>query len=407
MGNSTKALDLFAGCGGLGCGLSQSGFDVCWANEIDLDAAKTYEGYHSGKMWAEEASTLLERIVDRERGTPQPGDVDLLAGGPPCQGFTGYNRYRSPHDPRNSLVELYLAFVEVLRPRYVLIENVPGMLQMSGGEVARLLLSTLEGLGYRARLGILQAGHYGLPQNRWRVFVMASREGERSPSFPQPTHAFPRTTIFGATAFRDCVIKASSDGPNLFGTLLPTATVGDAIRDLPLLANGECLDEISYVSPPQSAYQTVLRNEGKTTTSHSCQRMGKVMMERIEAVPRRPGAGWLDLPDHLKPRNLAKHGDRRYDNRFGRLWWEGTFNTIITYAFPYWGRVIHPEQDRVISVRESARAQGFPDAVCFKGPLKAQYRQVGNAVPPPLAAALGREIMKAMGFAVETNYWAV
>lgn len=121
------------------------------------------------------------------------------------------------------------------------------------------------------------------------------------------------------------------------------------------------------------------------------------MLARCSAVPRRPGAGWLDLPEHLKPKNLLRHGDDRYPNRFGRLHWSGTFNTILTQALPYWGRVIHPEQDRVISVRESARAQGFSDAVRFFGPQTHQYAQVGNAVPPPLARAIGIEIMRAAG----------
>ena len=122
------------------------------------------------------------------------------------------------------------------------------------------------------------------------------------------------------------------------------------------------------------------------------------MLPRICAVPKRPGAGWLDLPEHLKPRNLAKHQDKRYENRFGRLWWSGTFNTIVTRPYPYWGRFIHPEQDRVLSVRECARAQSLPDRMAFSGSLKSKYVQVGNAVPPLLAYAIGKQIMSAMGY---------
>ena len=97
----------------------------------------------------------------------------------------------------------------------------------------------------------------------------------------------------------------------------------------------------------------------------------------------------------LKPKNLVRTGSKGYENRFGRLYWNGTFNTILTEANPYWGRVIHPEQDRVVSVRESARAQGIPDKIHFSGSISEKYRQVGNAVPPPLAEAIGKEIIKA------------
>lgn len=397
----TTVVDLFAGCGGLSTGLVQAGFDVRWANEIDADAGATYQASHQSKTWIEDGQLFLQRIADEGAGLPRRREVDLLAGGPPCQGFSGYNRYRSPGDKRNSLVELYLAFVEVLEPRYVLIENVPGMLQMSSGDVARLLLATLDGLGYQTKLGILQAGYYGLPQNRWRVFILGARNGETLPELPRPTHQFPRTTLFGATAFRSHVIHSDKASATLFGCLRPTVSVADSIRDLPILANGDVTAETDYGSEPNSLFQTQQRDGSKRLLNHSCKRMGQVMMDRISMVPRMPGAGWLDLPDALKPKNLVRHGDARYPNRFGRLWWEGTFNTIVTEANPYWGRVIHPEQDRVISVRESARAQGLPDSMEIHGKLTAQYRQVGNAVPPPLGRAIGREILRAMGGKVE------
>jgi DNA (cytosine-5)-methyltransferase 1 len=107
-------------------------------------------------------------------------------------------------------------------------------------------------------------------------------------------------------------------------------------------------------------------------------------------------AGWWDLPDRLKPANLLRHGDKRYENRFGRLWWDGTFNTILTDAHLYWSRVIHPEQDRVISVRESARAQSFPDWFVFKGTVGEQYKMIGNAVPPLLGKALGDQLKQCL-----------
>jgi DNA (cytosine-5)-methyltransferase 1 len=195
------------------------------------------------------------------------------------------------------------------------------------------------------------------------------------------------------------VVKPPDSGSDLFWHPKPTVTVGDAISDLPEIGNGGGADEMPYKSPPRSSFQTEVRRGSTVLYDHRCARLEELMLARCVAVPRHPGAGWLDLPEHLKPKNLLRHGDRRYDNRFGRLHWEGTFNTILTRAMPYWSAVFHPEQDRVISVRESARAQGFPDHVRFAGPLSSRYRQVGNAVPPALGESLGRAIVHAAGLA--------
>jgi DNA (cytosine-5)-methyltransferase 1 len=332
-------------------------------------------------------------VIAREPGVPHPGEVELIAGGPPCQGFSGYNRFRSPRDPRNSLLDVFLDFVLILQPQYVLIENVPGMLSMDSGKVVRGLLASMQEIGYDTRLGILQAGHYGLPQNRWRVFIWGAKHG-LPPEFPEPTHQFPRTTIFGGKEFRSAVIKPLVTGASLFGSLLPTVTVGDAIRDLPVIPNGGGEDQADYQAGSSSEYQQCLRGTQSVLFDHRTICLGKVQLQRCQAVPKLPGAGWLDLPQHLKPKNLLRHGDKRYDNRFGRLHWAGTFNTILSAAHPYWGAVFHPEQDRVISVRESARAQGFPDSVRFMGPMTARYEQVGNAVPPPLAAAIATAFLR-------------
>lgn len=391
--------DLFSGCGGLSVGLEAAGMRTKWAAEINPDAAATFRTIHKDAiMWCEDANILLQKCADREKAVPRKKEVDLLCGGPPCQGFSGYNRYRSPQDPRNSLVETFLAFVELLQPRYVLMENVPGMLQMEKGKTARLLLQTLAGLGYQASLGVLQAGYYGLPQNRWRVFIVAARKGEKLPLFPQPTHEFPRTTLFGATAFRSNVVRPALPSRGLFDALKQHVTVGDSIKDLPSLKNGGGSPESTYGHPAATDYQREMRRQCRKLYNHQAENHGPGMLPRIAAVPKRPGAGWLDLPDHLKPRNLVRHGDDRYPNRFGRLWWEGTFNTIVTRPYPYWGRFIHPEQDRVLSVRECARAQSLPDRMAFSGSLKSKYVQVGNAVPPLLARAIGRQIMSAMGY---------
>ncbi|SFE88294.1 DNA cytosine methyltransferase [Succiniclasticum ruminis] len=377
-----NAFDLFAGAGGLSLGMEKAGITVKWANEIDSNACETYRNSHPNTtLFMEDANILLTRLICGDENLPKPGDVDVIAGGPPCQGFSGYNRFRNPDDPRNSLMETFLAFVDYLKPRYVLLENVPGMLSLAGGATPRLLLTTLNELGYNTRLGILQAGYYGLPQNRWRVFIWGSYGDLSIPAFPLPKYNFPRTTIFGATQFRDSVIKPIK-GDN---GLLPFITVGDAISDLPRIENGSGIEEVIYESEPLSDYQKILRNEKGLTYNHVTNRLGTIQYERCLALSNKNGSGWNDLPEELKPRNLLKYGDSRYGNRFGKLSEDGVFNTILSRPYPYWSAVFHPNQDRVISVRESARAQSFPDSVRFYGKRSSQYRQIGNAVPVLLA----------------------
>ena len=397
MTKSIKAIDLFAGCGGLSLGMETAGVEVCWANENDKAAAASYRQNHKAvKLFEEDANGLLERMLRGDRDTPTPGDVDLVMGGPPCQGFSGYNRHRRADDPRNSLMSTFLGFVDYLHPTFVLLENVPGLLSLSGGSAVHILLETLAELGFSVRLGILQAGHYGVPQNRWRVFVWGAKPGCSVPSFPEPTHSFPRTTVFGATRFREFIVKPPANGRTLFWSPFPAVTVRDAIGDLPPIANGGGQDEMEHATAPFTEYQKIVRRGQSILYDHRVRRLGPVMFKRCCAIPRRPGAGWLDLPEDLKPLNLLRHGDDRYNNRFGRLHWGGTFNTILSEPQPYWGCIFHPEQDRVISVRESARAQSFPDRVRFMGPLGARYAQVGNAVPPLLARALGKELIKVL-----------
>jgi len=394
---STVVCDLFAGCGGLTLGFMQAGFEIGWANEIDPSAAATYAASHPDtKVHIESVEQFYENLAEGVEGYPQQGEVDLLVGGPPCQGFSGYNPRRRKNDPRNNLVEVYLDIVSLLQPRGVLIENVPGMLAFEGGKTPRAILKALEDCGYVTKLGILQAGYYGLPQNRWRVFVMAVKKGELLPELPKPLYRFQKSTIFGATEFRENIVKPDLQG-TLFDELRPMVTVGDAIRDLPILENGgDPKSVLNYSSPAYSVHAKSMRGLQRKVSNNGCKKLDAVNLERCQALAQNSKVGWLDLPQHLKPANLLRHGDNRYDNRFGRLWWDGIFNTILTRAHPYWGRIFHPEANRVITVRESARAQGFPDYVVFSGGMSSQYMQVGNAVPPPLAKAIAEEFIKVL-----------
>jgi DNA (cytosine-5)-methyltransferase 1 len=387
--------DLFAGCGGLTTGLQSAGFQTRWANEFWAPAAATYRiSNPEVTLYEEDVRSLLARAVD-STDLREKLAVDLLCGGPPCQGFSGWNRFRSLEDPRNSLVEVFLDFVALLEPRLVLIENVTGMLSLGDGRVVSGVTEALGEMGYQVRLMVLQAGGYGVPQNRWRVFIGGSKDESGLLNPPMPIHAFPRTTVFNATSFRSQVIRPPlKPSTELLTSTLPHVTVADALADLPPLTNGSGL-ETSALGPAQCEFQSMLRTDSSIVTCHRTVRLEDINMDRVRAL--QAGQSWIHLPEHLKPNNLKNTPGQRYPNRFGRLEWTGIFNTIINKAEPYWSRVIHPRDDRVISVRESARAQGLPDKIHFEGPLRQQYAQVGNSVPPPLARAIGWEMRRALG----------
>jgi len=397
--------DLFAGCGGLSLGLEAAGLEPRWAVEFDAHAAATYRASHPGvAAFQEDVRTFLERVRDGDPEAPRPGEPDLVAGGPPCQGFSGNNRYRSPDDPRNSMVPLFLEAVELLRPGWVLMENVTGILSLEDGRVVREAQGRLESLGYRTRLCVLQAGHYRTAQDRWRVFLFGALGERPLPEPPEPRTAFPKTNLFLKNGWEACAVRGPVPGrPTLFDGHCGQITVADCIGDVPGPRAARPDDPVDPKGSPATAFQRAMRRGAEALYDHAGERLGPVQAARAAAVPKRPRAGWLDLPEHLKPRNLLRYGGRSHNNRFGRLWWEGHFATIVTKPEMYWGRYIHPEEDRPLTIRECARAQGIPDRVRFHGPMTARFRQVGNAVPPPLAKCIGLEFLRAMGYPAEDD----
>ncbi len=392
-----SVLDLFAGCGGLSVGLEQVGLDVRWANEYWAPAAQTYSLNHPRTVvFQDDANCLLKRMLDGDSSLPRRGEVDVVVGGPPCQGFCGVNRFRDIDDPRNSLVETFFRIVEVLHPRFVVMENVAGILSLEHGRAVNELLASLREIGYDADLFVLQAGTYGVAQTRWRVFVLASRNVEPRLTFPVPLHAFPRNRPLDVGSFKSNIIQAPSLEGDLFQSVLPPITVWDAIGDLPNIENGGSYQG-GYDTEPSGSWQERMRTGSTLVSDHDTIKLGEANLERLNHLPFKHGSCWVDLPAELQPKNLARMGEQKYFSRFGRLDWDGYFTTITNKPEPYWGRFFHPEQQRVVSVRECARAQGFPDTFHFHGPLRTRYAQVGNAVPPPLGKAIGWEIRRAAG----------
>lgn len=383
-----KMIDLFSGAGGLSEGLSEAGFHSLFATEIVPEYAQTYRLNHRDAIVrTADIHTLDANQIRQELGLARE-ELDLIAGGPPCQGFSINAPVRSILDERNHLFKEYLRFVDAFAPRAILIENVPGLVSFENGATLHAILDALAELGYGADVRILGAAYYGVPQMRWRTFILGLR-GKNLPNhaFPDPIcHAPIRpnfTTIFNGHS----LLKEPSPENST-----PFVTVREAIGDLPSLKCGEQGERVKeYACEPFCDYQRRARIGSTGVINHEAPMLSKINMERLQHI--KPGGNWTDIPFELLPKGMqrAKSGD--HTKRYGRVEADGLASTILTKCDPHWGAFIHYEQDRSFTVREAARIQSFPDHFIFSGTQGQQFAQVGNAVPPLLAESVGKSIM--------------
>lgn len=455
-----RTLDIFAGCGGLSEGLHQVGVaDSRWAIEFEPSAAQAYRLNNPGTIvFNADCNHILKLIMEgketNESGQrlPRRGEVDLLCGGPPCQGFSGMNRFnhREYSMFKNSLVTSYLSYCDYFRPKFFILENVRNFVSFKKGMVLKLIMKCLLKMGYQCEFGVLQAGSYGVPQTRRRAILIAAAPGEILPKYPECQHVFAPKGLALSVTIDDKKYQAVK---RLHTAPYRTITVRDAMSDLPEIKNGAKKPEIGYDSEPISHFQKMMRGKHvqQVLRDHVCKDMSPLVEARMQYIPCKPGSDWRDLPNtvvklrdgnytkkllylhHDKKQGPANNGDMRgicacatgascdsadrqfntlipwclphTSNRhnhwaglYGRLEWDGFFSTTVTNPEPMGkqGRVLHPEQHRVVSVRECARSQGFPDTFRFFGNILDKHRQIGNAVAPPMAAAIGQEIRKSI-----------
>jgi DNA (cytosine-5)-methyltransferase 1 len=384
LGDGLITIDLFCGAGGITEGFRQAGYHCLFANDIDAYAIETFR--------RNQASTLaecgpVERIDPHRVRTKlglRKGQLSVLAGGPPCQGFSINAPERFLEDPRNALFRYYLRFVDEFQPQCILFENVPGMLSLANGQVFEQVVIELRRHGYHVTPKILFAAHYGVPQERWRLIILGTRLPP-APDPPFPTHiARARANFRGG---RTLTFKLSSEDE---AQLWPATTVEEAIGDLPRLAMGEGGETVEYTEPPKSSYAKLLRNGDRHTYNHYAAVLAPQNIERLKYI--RPGGSWRDIPQHLLPKGMQRARRSDHTKRYGRLRSDGLAATIMTKCDPHWGPVFLPDQDRSLTVREAARLQSFPDQYQFLGPRVAQYEQVGNAVPVLLAKAIALQL---------------
>jgi DNA (cytosine-5)-methyltransferase 1 len=336
--------DLFAGAGGLTEGFRQAGFRPTIAVEFDRWAAKTYAanfGEHVLACAIEDVSVRAHRgglewtgfNVDGETVVYETPLIDVLVGGPPCQGFSPLGRMNDwdRDDPRNKLWRHYARILGTVKPKVFVIENVPELL--TSGEFVTLR-RTVRKLGYEVAFGVLNAANFGVPQSRRRAIIIGSRVG--SPALPNESDE--------------------------------RRSVRDAIGDLPLLPNGE-------------------------TTLHRPRKPLASSIERYKCVP--PGGNRFDLAQ-LRPDLTPACWKRKTSGSvdvFGRMEWDKPAPTIRTEFFkPEKGRYLHPEAHRPITLREAARLQTFPDEFVFAGSNVQIAKQIGNAVPVELARRIGERV---------------
>lgn len=346
-------VDLFAGAGGMCLGLERAGINIVLANEIDDNSSETHKANFPGcRMLVEDIGDVDFRKEVRLAGHD---GVDVVAGGPPCQGFSTVGK-KDRRDPRNSLFRQYLRCVEELSPKYIIFENVSGFRRLYGGEAYDRTVEGLEALGFDHVSAVLDASLYGTPQCRERTIILGWRRGLGPLELPKPTHG---------------------------ESLKPPVTLWEAISDLPSLGPGK--SGLDYECPPQNEYQILMRSGDPGLRDHTCSNYGDRMSLVMSHVP--PGGSIMDVPEQLRPKGYFK-------NTYARLLPDRPAPTITrNFGTPSSSRCIHPFQDRALSTREGARLQGFPDSFIFKGGKVSKNLQIGNAVPPMLAEAIGRCIV--------------
>ena len=377
-----NVVDLFAGCGALStgfAGVDVADYNTVCANEMNREAAESLGANHrTAAVLAGDVRRINAAEINEAAGLGRH-EIDVVVGGPPCQGFSTAGK-RMTADPRNSLFLEFVRLVRELRPRVAVMENVPQFLSVGKGRYQRLFQKQMLGAGYITESMVLVASDYGVPQTRNRVFCISVERGahDESITFPSPTHQ----KIRDAVPFQrgDAgIVKPPDSGLKRF------VSVSDAIGDLPSLDNGTGSDR--YRARRPTPYQADRRKAQKSLTEHECRSHGRDLLSYISKIPE--GGRMIDRYDE------ARWKGKGFRQAYGRLHRNGIGGTITaSFHNPGSGRFIHYNDVRAISIREAARLQGFDDDYVFTGTKTQKQLQIGNAVPPLLARSVAEHVYK-------------
>lgn len=357
-----RILDLFCGAGGFSCGLdSLNGFQTVIGVDFDENVLKTFEKNIKGSIAIHGDLTdksTKDFIVKKAKEVK----VNMVIGGPPCQGFSLKGKNLGLNDPRNFLFKEYVNIVQELNPEVFIIENVKNLTNACDGYFIKQILSEFHKLGYIVNYDILNAANYGVPQHRERTIIIGSKSKSIKPPISKKTKV----------------------------------TVRDAISDLSYLESGEGAFESEYITAPESDYQRNMRGDSVHLFNHVATKHSELALKKLAMIP--PEGNKTSLPKEL-------HGKQKFTTTWARLIWDTQSPTIDTrFDTPSNGRNSHPYLNRAITPREAARIQSFPDSYIFYGKKCNVCKQIGNAVPPLLAKAIGEEILNAyIDKSVKTN----
>jgi DNA (cytosine-5)-methyltransferase 1 len=391
MKSKLTVLDTFSGAGGFSLGFQLAGAEILGAIETDAWACETFAFNHpESQVIKSDITQLSDTEILKAFGKTPP---DIVLGGPPCQGFSIANKKSGDSkDPRNSLFQDFVRVGKLLNPKIMIMENVPNIIKArtaSNELVVDIICQQLEELGYRVKYKILSATDYGVPQIRKRLVIIASKI-ELKDYFPAATHTIDPTNDL------------------LDSHLLKCPTLWDAISDLPEINAREGSEESEYTKPPTTDLQLLLRGNASILHNHKAMMHSKRLVERFESMSW--GQSGSDAPEHLRPlkRNSTEFATKVYDQNNRRMYPERQCHTIPA---SFYANFVHPYKHRNFTAREGARIQTFPDHFVFKGKptvvsqkllqregrldekYLGQYNQIGNAVPPLMARAIGENII--------------
>ena len=340
-------VDLFSGAGGLSCGLEMSGFKCAFAVDMNSAAIDTFSENHKNVLtYVDDVSKLKDSVLKKMLDGKK---ISLVCGGPPCQGMSTVGE-GIPDDPRNFLFLQFVRIVKTIKPEFVLMENVTGLLGKKNEKILKGVLKEFRKIGYVMHVRVMSAENYGVPQKRRRTIFIGNRIGYET-KFPIPTHG-----------------KSEK--------LKPLVTIGDAIGNMKI-KNGEILNH----------------------DVESAKISKELIRKRVEKVPEGKGIRYKEDERAYLPKKLWLGVDwdtigegRLREEQYHRLGRDEVAPTIMTSRHTYF----HPTETRYLTCREAAAIQSFPNNYKFVGSIAQQWRQIGNAVPPLLGKAIGKAILKSL-----------
>lgn len=392
-------IDFFGAPGGLSLGFEMVGFKGIGALDIFKAGMETYTfNFPESKVIVEDIKKISVNDFKKELGITSY-EIDVVIGGPPCQGFSTIGRVkiaslarngtwklnnhhpRFIDDPRNELYKEFIRMVNGLKPQIIVMENVPGMMSYRNGEIVSEIIEDFDSIGYTAQARILNAVEYGVPQVRKRIFFIAVRKDLKIPIlWPKPTHTYFNSMLSTGFLFEEKKLK-------------PAVTVWEAIGDLPSPVPGKpkLADvPLGYDKEAFTEYQKWARQDSKEVHNHITRQHNERDIKVFSLM--KEGDKWKDLPDEI--RKSYGYRDDIFNDKFKKLKRNEPSWTVVAHLYKDGYMYIHPVEPRTITVREAARLQSFLDTFIFKGSRTDQFQQVGNAVPPLLAKAVALSVKK-------------